>query len=201
MFEFIVSVWAFSMLLLFTWPAIMVLVMLGIILEANDRYILPVFVSAAVFCIIWQMLAFTFSIPYIWVAFLIYPILGFAYAPFRWLHYCNRRVRKNNELPMATKEEMARRGDGWKNPKFRKTPEEMATAIDFKKHLDRIACWALAWPLSAVECFIGDVYRGVQLFITTVCSRIYRGIETRALRSVEYPADEADTETKGDEGC
>lgn len=192
---------ALLVLYLFTWPAIVLIVLFGIILEANDRYILSVFVAMGMLYVIWNVSAFTFSIPYIWVAFIMYPILGFVYAPYRWSRYCERRVRKNNELPIATREDIARRGNNRTHLNFRKTPEEMATAIDFKKHLDRIACWVLAWPLSAVECLIGDVYREIQRFITTVCGRIYRGIETRALRSVEYPTDGAGTETNGDEGC
>jgi hypothetical protein len=195
--EFIIVWWLFATIYLFTWPALVIIVLLGLILEANDRYIISVWLAGFMLYAIWNLFALTFSIPYIWVAFLVYPVLGFIYAPYRWLRFCERRVRKNNELPIKTEED----ADRGRYSGFRKNREEMAKDIDFKKHLDRITCWVFAWPLSAIECLIGDMWREAQRIITDVCGKIYRGIEARALRLVEFHLPESDTETDGEAGC
>lgn len=194
--EFILIGWTFFLLYLFTWPALVLIVLLGLILEANDRYIISVFLAGIMLYVIWSLLAFTFSIPYIWVAFVVYPIIGFVYAPYRWLRYCESQVRKNNELPIATKAEKDRHSSSRAPYGCRNSPEEMASVIDFKRHLERIACWVLAWPLSAIECLIGDLYREIQRIITTFFGRLYRNITERALRLVDFPEIE-DTDSGG----
>lgn len=200
MLEFLITGWAFFLLYLFTWPVVVALICIGFILEANDRYIISVFVSVILLYAIWNLLALTLAISHIWVAFIVYPILGLLYAPYRWVRYCGRQVKRNNELPINTGEKI-RSGGSWSVDRCRKTEAEMMEALNFRNYLDRITCWVLAWPISAAENIIGDVWREAQRFIVEVCGKIYDGITARAVRLVEFPVDGDDVKTGEDAGC
>lgn len=180
----------------YTWPIIVFVFFCGFMLEANDRYISTVFLTALMLFLVWNFFALAVTIPYIWVGFIIYPIVGFAFAPYRWFRHAERKVRENNLRPMAPDDDERKRDDARHGTRYRRDIEHMRPEIDFRNQLDRIACWVLAWPIVAIECFIGDLYREIQRIITTFFGRLYTNLTERALRLVDFPEIE-DTDSGG----
>lgn len=182
--EFIIIAGVWTIAILFTWPALMGFFVLALFFEAFDKYVFSVLFTVLTMFIVWN-----FVLPgmFAWYYVAAYFPIGFIWSFYRWGRYCEDKVDANNELP---------EGDGYGT---RLNVDKMRDELNFKRHVDRIICWVLAWPTSALENLVGDLVRFIKRIITTACRKIYTNLTERALRHVI--TSDANTQTDGKTGC
>jgi hypothetical protein len=139
---------------LFTWPALAILIVLGIIFEANDGHKMAVFLglAAAVAAYFYFGLA---PLQMVWLT-LAYLGVGFIWSFYRYKRHCDKMVKLHVSADFVTRERVV----------HQLTPSNM---------LSKITMWVTIWPFSAVENIAGDLINFLQSFIT----RFFRGIYNR----------------------
>jgi hypothetical protein len=143
---------------LLTWPALLGLVILGVVFEHRDHR------GWAVFAGIVSMVVsyFYFDVPLTLLAEIAaaYIAIGFIWSFWRYKRFVRQGIEELKEC--------------WTDPR------EVATRAErFKpgKHVDTISCWVIIWPLSFIGCVTGDIIDTVgeliQRFFKGVYARIY----------------------------
>jgi hypothetical protein len=134
-----------------SWPALIVLMILGILFEHNGARSWSVFTALVVMAVSY----FFFSVPLMTVLLGAagYVAIGLVWSFYRYKRHASNVVEE------------------YKNA----TPPQKARAIaDLhpKEMLGTITAWILIWPFSLIENFVGDIITGIQ----TLVQKVFRGI-------------------------
>jgi len=149
---------------LLTWPALIILLFLGIIFEHNDARGMAVFtalVSAAV-------AYFFFAIPF-WTLMIyagIYLVAGICWSMWRYKRALNKMVEENRGETETNKERALRRLH----------PRHMWPTI---------IAWVFVWPFSFVENIVGDVITTVSTAIKKVFHDAYQRMFDHAVSQLK----------------
>ena len=148
---------------LFTWPAIAILIVLGIIFESAAHHTSAAFLGivAAVSAYFYFQLDIQSMVMYI----VAYFAMGFGWSIWRY-----RRHTKSIVELYRNERESARR-----NAAERLHPLAM---------LSTLTAWVIIWPFSMVENLAGDVINMIRTAISTVFRSVYNRIYESAVRDL-----------------
>jgi uncharacterized membrane protein len=137
-----------------TWPALIALLVLGILFEHNGARGFAVFTTLVTMAVAY----FFFSIPLMTVLLgaVAYVAIGLVWSFYRYKRHASYVVEKNKNEGQSTKERALKE-------------------LHPKAMLPTITAWILVWPFSLVENFVGDIITGIQ----TLVQKIFRGIYHR----------------------
>lgn len=139
---------------LLTWPGLIILLVLGAILEANESHGWAIFIG-----IISAVVAyFFFNASFVNIAYysISYFIVGFLWSFWRYKRHADRIVAEYKDQDLTAKKKALAR-------------------LDPRQMLDKITAWVIIWPFSMFENVLGDITKLVQTFIT----RFFKGIYTK----------------------
>jgi len=160
-----IAILAFIGAILFTWEALVVLFVLGIICEYNEWRGFAIFIAiVSAICAY-----FFFSVPLVTVAEYSagYLVIGFIWSFWRYKRHVDKVV---DEI----KENGRRSGD--------------TTRLEYLKPtrmVGTIVAWVIVWPFSFVENFTQDIIRGIELVIKKVLHKVYNAIYASAIKSLD----------------
>lgn len=147
----------FGMAFLATWPAILVLCILGIWCEHNE---------SRGFAVFWALVAgasaffyFNVSLESIAISSIGYVCFGIVWSFYRYKRFI---VAKVEEL----------RNDGYPNRIEQYHPTKM---------LDTITAWIIIWPFSLIENLCSDIINGVEALVKGVFKGVYNRIYNAAV--------------------
>lgn len=152
--------WLFISGLLFTWPALVVLLLLGITFEHKGARGWAVFTG--IVSMIVSYFYFNVALESILYYALAYLIVGIVWSFWRYNGYVKEQVAYIKS--MSSKAFSA----DWRQTQV----DNLAPT----KNLDRITAWILIWPFSAVENIAGDIINAVQALVTKVFKGVYHKI-------------------------
>jgi uncharacterized protein involved in response to NO len=150
----------FGMAFLATWPAILVLCILGIWCEHNE---------SRGFAVFWALVAgasaffyFNVSLESIAISSVGYVCFGIVWSFYRYKRFI---VAKVNELL----------ADGYSNRVEQYHPTKM---------LDTITAWIIIWPFSLIENLCSDIINGIEALVKGVFKGVYNRIYEHAIADV-----------------
>lgn len=137
-----------------TWPAFIILLVLGTIFEANEAHgwaILTGIISIVV-------AYFFFSVPFATIAYysIGYFTVGFLWSFWRYKRYIDFVVEEYKDRSESSR-------------------KMVLNDIAPSRMLGKITTWVIIWPFSMFENVLGDIIKIVQTFI----SKFFKGIYTR----------------------
>lgn len=141
--------------LLLSWPALIVLVILGIILEANEAEGFAVFIGIVTAVVAY----FFFAIPLqtLGMYAVAYFITGFIWSFWRYKRHVDKVVEEYS-------------GQGLSDRKY------ASQRIQPSNMKSRLTTWVIVWPFSMVESITGDIIKLVQTAITKTLRSVYTKI-------------------------
>ena len=143
---------------LFTWPALLILAVLGLLFEANQGHKMAAFIGIVMATVAY----FTFHIPIMYLVYgvVAYLVVGFAWSFYRYKRHADKVVEVNMKEDQRTR-------------------ERAITDLHPTKMLGTITSWVLIWPFSFIENIAGDLISALQSMIT----KFFRGIYHRIFDS------------------
>lgn len=151
-----------------TWPAFILMLVLGTIFEANNEHGVAVF-----FGILSAVIAyFFFHIDPQTIAIYVglYFVIGFAWSIWRYKRHAMSVVEQNKDATESDRKYALR-------------------DLHPKQMLGTLTTWVFIWPFSMVENVTGDVIKLVQTTITTFLKGIYNRIYNQAVGQL-FPKEE-----------
>lgn len=148
---------------LFTWPALLVLVLLGILFEHNGARGCAVATSLAVMAV--SYFYFNISLLALGLGTLGYILLGLVWSFYRYKRHANKVV-----------EEYKNRSDSDK--------ERALKNLHPTNMLSTITAWIIIWPYSFIENFVGDIINAIQLLVQKIFRGVYHRIYNNAVVSL-----------------
>lgn len=171
MFEFIAGL---ATGYLFTWPALVLLLLVGIVFEhkgARGWAVATGLVAMAVSYFYFDVALQT--ILYLAGAYL---VTGLVWSFWRYNVYAKETVKWIKTLQVPDKF----------SENYRQTHiDNLAPS----KNLDRITAWIIIWPFSLVECALGDIINAIQSLVTRVFKGVYSKIYLRHIKSLDLKAE------------
>ena len=151
---------AFIAGVLLTWPAIVGLLLLGLLFEHNGARTSAVFTAILVAIISY----FFFDIPLMTIALygVGYIIVGVIWSVYRYKRYADKVVKEN-----IGKESHIR--------------DYAIRSLHPTSMMGTITAWMVIWPLSMVENVTGDLVSGLQMFVTKMFRGVYHRIFSNAV--------------------
>ena len=154
--EFIIGFLAGYML---TWPAFIVLCILGIIFEANEAHGWAVFVGLITATVAYFFFALSLTAIALYVA--AYFAVGFMWSFWRYKRHCDKIV------------------DAYKDSKNQRDKDSAIEYMRPTRMLNKITTWVIVWPFSMIENLVGDIINVIQSAIT----KFFKGVYTRIFDS------------------
>lgn len=145
---------------LFTWPAIAILIVLGIVFESSKEHML-----AAFFGIVAAVSAYFFfhlDLQSLTLYIAAYFGIGMIWSIWRYKRYSNEVVARNKSAGERSRADAAR-------------------SLLPSRMLSKLTTWVIVWPFSMVENLAGDLINLVQTAITRVFKGIYNRIYEAAV--------------------
>lgn len=148
---------------LLSWPALVILVILGILAEHNAGRGWAVFFSLVSMAVAF----FFFSVSLVSLAIYAvgYIVIGLVWSFYRYKRHASDIVEKHKNLSLQEKEMALRR-------------------LHPKAMLPTITAWILVWPFSLIENFVGDIINGIQALVTKFFRGIYHRIYDSAVAAL-----------------
>lgn len=151
---------------LFTWPALLLLIVAGILFEHNGARSWAVFLGIVALLVSY----FMFDVPLqtLVVAAVGYVGVGVVWSFWRYKVHVDERVASLSEVPHSSsfrQQEVAKLA-----------PSRMA---------DTIVAWIIIWPFSMVENVLGDVLTMIRGLVDRVFKGVYNRIYSKALATLE----------------
>lgn len=139
---------------LLSWPALIVLIMLGVLFEHNGARGWAVFTAIVLSAVAY----FFFSVPLLTIATgaAVYLVVGLIWSFWRYKRHVEKTVAEHKNSTNHEKEGVLRR-------------------LHPRQMLSTITAWVLIWPFSLVENIAGDLINAVQALI----QKIFRGVYYR----------------------
>jgi hypothetical protein len=150
-----------------TWPALIALLVFGIIFESNEAHAWAVFTGLIAVVISYFM--FSIPLPMLIAGLVAYFVVGFIWSFYRYKRHTDMIVKNLNT------------GDYSKH--------SCEAAIDQMKParmLSKITSWVIIWPFSFVENYIGDFISTIQHAIETYFRGVYARIFDSAVSKIIY---------------
>jgi len=169
--EFIMGILLGIAVYALTWPALIGLLIIGVIFEANDAHAWAMFTGIVSAVIAY----FFFHIdPMSIIMYVIaYFVIGFVWCAWRYKRYANDIVEK------------------FKNSN--KYERQSAVArLHPTRMLDKLTTWVIVWPFSVVENFTGDFIKLVQIGITKIFKGVFHRIYEVAVNQLLPKEDEVE---------
>lgn len=154
--EFIIGFLAGYML---TWPAFIVLCILGIILEANEEHGWAVFIGLVTATVAYFFFALSLTAIALYVA--AYFAVGFMWSFWRYKRHCDKIV------------------ETYKDSTNQRDKDSAIEYMRPTRMLNKITTWVIVWPFSMIENLVGDIINVIQSAIT----KFFKGIYTRIFDS------------------
>lgn len=153
---------------LLTWPALLVVLLLGIAFEHTGNRKSAVFAGLVAMAISY----FYFAIPLstIWMYVAAYLVVGVVWSFWRYKLYVGLMVAS-----LA--------GRTWKNQADK---DRDINRLAPSNNLERITSWIIVWPFSVIESVLGDIITMIQGLVTKVFKGVYYRIfvgQTDVLRN------------------
>lgn len=155
---FFSAVTGFTAGLLLSWPALVLLIVLGLLFEHNGARGWAVFTALALMMISY----FFFSVPLmtIGIGAAIYLLVGIIWSFWRYKLHANNIVERFKYASIQEK-------------------QRVISDLHPKAMLSTITAWIMIWPFSMVENVVGDLINAIQIFV----SKIFRGVYHRIYNS------------------
>lgn len=162
--SFFAAAFAFAAGLLLTWPALIVLLFVGILFEHNGARGWAVFTALAVAAV--SYFFFSVSLLSIAIGAVCYIVIGLIWSFWRYKRHAQKVVeaKKNSS---ATDKEYALR------------------ALHPKAMLGTITAWIVIWPFSMVENLVGDIINFIQELVTKFFRGVYHRIYDSAVSALK----------------
>lgn len=153
---------------LLTLPALMLLILLGIIFEFYDN-VLSVYTGIAAALVAY----FMFNIPLTTLAIYagIYLIVGIVWSFWRFKRYTDKQVDEYNEITDKKDYEYHR----------------LLERISLKSSTGRIVAWITVWPFSMIENLTSDIVKLLKSLVTDVLKYFYNIIVNNAVSKIDKP--------------
>jgi hypothetical protein len=143
-----------------TWPAFILMLVLGTIFESNDEHGLAVF--AGMVSAVTAYFFFKVDLQTITVYIGLYFAIGFGWSIWRYKRAAAKVVEKNKDATESERKSALR-------------------DLHPKQMLGAMTSWVFIWPFSMVENVTGDVIKLVQTTITAFLKGIYHRIYMQAV--------------------
>lgn len=158
----------FILAYLLTFPALILLILLGIIFEFYDN-VLSVYTGIAAALVAY----FMFNIPLTTLAIYagIYLIVGIVWSFWRFKRYTDKQVDEYNEIADKREYEYNR----------------LLERISLKSSTGRIVAWITVWPFSMIENLTSDIVKLLKSLVTDVLKYFYNIIVDNAVSKVNKP--------------
>lgn len=148
---------------LLTWPALIVLVVLGILFEHNGARGWAVFTALAAAAV--SYFFFNVSLATIAIGAVAYIAIGLVWSFWRYKRHAEKVVEQNKDETASTK-------------------ERALAALHPKAMLGTITAWIMIWPFSMVENIVGDLINGIQLLVTKFFRGVYHKVYDSAVAAL-----------------
>lgn len=158
------AIFGFFAGLLITWPALAIVVVLGVIFEHNEAHGFATFL--ALVAMVTSYFLFHVSLLMILYGAIAYIVIGLVWSFYRYKRHADKVVARNEGKDRATK-------------------ERALEALHPKNMLSSITAWILIWPFSVVENAIGDIINAVQLLVTKFFRGVYHRVYDSAVNALK----------------
>jgi hypothetical protein len=149
--------------ILLTWPALIVLVLFGVIAEHNSARGWAVFWAAA--ALIAGFFYFDFSLLALAISAVVYVAVGVVWSWYRYKRFVSDTVAANRNTSDSNK-------------------QRVIEQLHPKAMLGTITAWIMIWPMSFLGNVVGDLIDGIQLLVTKVFRGIYHKIYNTAVEQL-----------------
>lgn len=149
---------------LLTWPAIIALVILGILFEHNGARGWAVFTAVVSMAVAYFF--FNVSLATIAIGTVGYIVIGLFWSFWRYKRHAEKVVELNRKESSYEKERALAR-------------------LHPKAMLGTITAWILIWPFSMVENIVGDIITAIQLLVTKFFRGVYHKVYDSAVSSLK----------------
>jgi predicted neutral ceramidase superfamily lipid hydrolase len=161
---FIAGLTSFAAGILFTLPALLIVLVLGILSEWGGHSGWAVFMTLVTGAISYAM--FNVSLLTLAIGLVGYFAIGFVWSFYRYKRHATKVVEANQgETP--------------------RTRELALLRLHPKAMVSTIISWVLVWPFSLVENFIGDLLNGLKVMILKWFRGVYHGIYDSAVAALK----------------
>lgn len=161
---FLAGLFGFLAGLLLTWPALIVLVVLGILFEHNGARGWALFTAIIVAACAYFF--FQVSLISIGIGAIAYIAIGLVWSFWRYKRHASKVVEENREASQSQK-------------------ERALAALHPKAMLGTITAWIMIWPFSMVENIIGDLITAIQLLVTKFFRGVYHKVYDSAVAALK----------------
>ena len=147
-----------------TWPALVVLLVLGILFEHNDAHGWAVFIAL----ITAVVLFFFFSVPLLALAIgaVVYLVAGLLWSFWRYKRHVADVIEEYKDAQQHEKDYALKYS----------SPKEM---------LSTITSWIIVWPFSIIDNLISDIIDGIQVLVKKVFHGVYNKIYESAVSALK----------------
>lgn len=154
---------------LLTWPALIAVLLIGIIFEHKGARGWAVFTGIVAMAI--SYFFFEVSLETIGICAVAYLVIGVIWSFWRYNVHVADSVKYIRGLSPSK----------WSEEYRRTTIENLAPT----KNLDRITAWIIIWPFSAVENVLGDIISAIQVLVTKVFKGVYHKIYLSHVQGIQ----------------
>jgi hypothetical protein len=161
---FFASLFAFAAGFLLTWPALIALIVLGILFEHNGARGWAVF--AALVSMGVAYLFFNVSLIALGIGAVAYIAIGLFWSFWRYKRHAEKVVEANRDTSASNK-------------------ERVLAQLHPKAMLGTITAWIMIWPFSMVENIVGDLINGIQLLVTKFFRGVYHKVYDSAVAALK----------------
>jgi uncharacterized membrane protein len=147
-----------------SWPALITLLVLGILFEHNDAHGWAIFTAMVTTAVAY----FFFSVPLMTLAIgaVIYLVVGLIWSFWRYKRHADEVVNAYKDSPAVTK-------------------QRVLAMLHPKEMLSTITTWIIIWPFSMVENITSDIITAIQMLVQKVFRNIYHRIYDSAVAQLK----------------
>jgi hypothetical protein len=149
---------------LVSWPALIVLVVLGILFEHNGARGWAVFTALALAAV--SYFFFNVSLVMIGIGAVAYIVIGLVWSFYRYKRHADTVVKENRDATPSQK-------------------ERALAQLHPKAMLSTITAWIVVWPFSMVENIVGDLINTIQLLVTKFFRGVYHRVYDAAVSALK----------------
>lgn len=152
---------------LLTWPALVVLAILGVLFEHNGARAWAVTTALATAAVSY----FFFGLPLltILIGAGAYVVIGLIWSVWRYKRHVDKTVEANR-----TQDE--------------RTRQRVVEGLHPKAMLSTITAWVLIWPFSMVENVAGDLINAIETLVSKIFRGVYHKIYNSAVAALNIPS-------------
>jgi hypothetical protein len=148
-----------------TWPAIAVLLVLGILFEHSEARGWAI-VTAIVASVV-SFFYFSISLENFAFGSLAYLVIGIVWSFYRYKRYVGKAVSDAKESVMSDTQK-----------------EYLIRDLHPTKNLSTITAWIIVWPFSAIDNIAGDLINAIETLVKTVFRGVYHRIYESAVADI-----------------